>query len=204
MISVGDILSPVSEILNDTDFVRWTKPELLAWINHAASEVVVRRPAAGAKVSTFECQAGAYQQVDAVQVLDVLRNTDGRPISRVERYFLDSADPAWMTGKAGPSRHFSYDDRVPAGFWVYPPAAEGHKLEVLASNAPTVESENDSLDLSPEYLSPVINYVLWRALGKDSEYANGSVAATYYQAFEAALGTQNQVTGAASPNRGMP
>ena len=47
MIAVADVLDRLAILLVDEDFTRWTKPELLGWINDAVSEIIIRRPAAG-------------------------------------------------------------------------------------------------------------------------------------------------------------
>ena len=49
-------------------------------------------------------------------------------------------------------------------------------------------------------MGPLVSYILYRALAKDSEYANGALAAAHFQAFNEALGANNQMTAAASPN----
>jgi len=206
MIAVADIITRAGIVLNDESHVRWTVPELLAWINDAASEVVIRRPMAGAKTEALELAQGTLQTVDAIELMDVIRNLPGgRAIDRTQRYLLDSADPDWysMTPQ-NQVRHFMFDDRYRTQFYVYPPVVAGTEVEVLVARAPEATSESDTLAMAREYLSSILNWVLFRALSKDDEYGNGAVAASYYQAFEAGLGRQNQTSGAVSPNGAQP
>lgn len=206
MISVADIITRAGIVLNDTDHVRWPVAELLAWITDGASEVVIRRPMAGSKIEAMTLVAGVSQTVDAIELMDVVRNLPGgRPIDRTQRYLLDSADPDWYSMKpADQVRHYVFEERNRTHFYVYPPVKEGAEVEVLVARAPQATSEGDTLSMSREYLSSILNWVLFRALSKDSEYGDGAVAGAYYQAFEAGLGQQNQVSAAVSPNGAQP
>jgi hypothetical protein len=51
------------------------------------------------------------------------------------------------------------------------------------------------------YMSPMIDWILYRAYSKDAEYgANEARAQAAYNAFNAALSTKNQVDAAVSPS----
>lgn len=208
-IRAGDILERASIILNDEDFVRWERTELFAWLNDGACELVIRRPAARAVTSAITLVAGTFQKLPdgALQLLDVIRNvkadgSSGRPVRRVDRRLLDDSTPTWQEMKqADAIKHFMFDEASPLTFYVYPPAKAGTKVDALHSAAPpAVAADDDQLDLDRAYIGPLVSYMLYRALSKDSEFANGQVAAAHYQAFMEALGTRNDATNAASPN----
>ena len=203
-IRAGDILQRASIILNDEDFVRWTKDELFAWLNDAACEVVIRRPAARAVTVAITLVAGALQQLPTggIELLDVVRNVGGRSVRRTDRQLLDDAAPDWPTMKqASAIKHYTFDERTPTVFYVYPPAKAGVTVEALYSEAPpAVAADDDLLELDRAYMGPLVSYLLYRALAKDSEFANGTLAAAHFQAFNEALGANNQMTAAASPN----
>ena len=203
-IRAGDVLQRASIILNDEDFVRWTKDELFAWLNDAACEVVIRRPAARAVTVAITLVAGALQQLPTggIELLDVVRNVGGRSVRRTDRQLLDDAAPDWPTMKqASAIKHYTFDERTPTVFYVYPPAKAGVTVEALYSEAPpAVAADDDLLELDRAYMGPLVSYLLYRALAKDSEFANGTLAAAHFQAFNEALGANNQMTAAASPN----
>lgn len=207
-ISVADIDFRLGAILNDEDSIRWTLEERLAWINDAAAEIVIVRPSANCITETVELTEGALQHIpDAgLQLLDVVRNirADGKPgasVRRTDRDSLDDAEPDWYARKvAGTVRHFTYDDRAPRQFYVYPPVIEGAQVELrYSAPPPKVESLDDAVDLPSAYMGPIVSYVLYRALAKDSEYANGAVAAAHLQAFNAAMGARNEIGIAVGP-----
>ena len=209
MIAVADVLARVGLILNDVDYVRWTKPELFGWINDAAGEIVIRRPPAGAKTAAITLVEGVSQSLpaDSHLLMDVVRNLpNGRRITVAERHRLEESVPNWYgMNPSNVIRHYSYEDRNPQQFYVYPPAVAGAMVEaVIAAIPPKITDESASLELGAEYIGPIVSYVVYRALLKDSEYANGQVAIAHFQAFSEALGTNTQVSLDASPTRAKP
>lgn len=209
MIAVADVLARVGLILNDVDYVRWTKPELFGWINDAAGEIVIRRPPAGAKTAAITLVEGVSQSLpaDSHLLMDVVRNLpNGRRITVAERHRLEESVRNWYgMNPSSAIRHYSYEDRNPQQFYVYPPAVAGAMVEaVIASIPPKITDESASLELGAEYIGPIVSYVVYRALLKDSEYANGQVAIAHFQAFSEALGTNTQVSLDASPTRAKP
>lgn len=199
-ISVGDVLRRVSIVLQDDEHVRWPQEELLLWLNDAASEIVIRRPAARSITQEITLTEGVRQSLPegAVQLLDVTRNVPGRPISRVMRRLLDDQYPDWYTQpvtRTKDIKHYTLEDVNPTQFYVYPPAREGMKVEAMFSQTPpAVTSDADTIDLDRAYMGPLVSYILYRAMAKDSEYANGALSAAHFQAFNEAIIVQNQVS----------
>lgn len=210
MIPASDVITKVGFLLIDSQHVRWTVPELIGWINEAMGAILTRRPAAFARRSIQELVAGSVQTIPtgSAMLLDVVRNitaanTPGEAIRRTDRQLLDDSDPNWHTSKPKAAvKQYTYDDRTPQIFYVYPPVVDGVKVEVLEAALPaTIDSEGDSLDIGAEYLEAVTNYVCYRCNSKDSEFSSPSAAVAFYQAFESALGIKSQTQAAASPNQ---
>lgn len=207
-IRAGDVITRAQLVLNDNEppYVRWEQPEMFGWLNDAACEVVIRRPAARAVTGQIALVAGTMQNLPdgGLELLDVVRNVGGRSVRRTDRQLLDDSAPDWHNTKQSSTvRQFTFDERTPTVFYVYPPAKAGAQIEALYSEAPPeVVAEDDELDLDRAYIGPLVSYILYRALAKDSEFANGALAAAHFQAFNEALGANNQSTAAASPNVG--
>lgn len=200
---VSDVLSRVSIILNDEDFVRWPKEELIDWLNDGAAEIVIRRPSAHAVTESVPLVAGVLQALPdgGIQLLDIPSTTDGYAVRRTDRQLLDDQYPGWRRAKASRTKHYTYDERTATAFYVYPPAVAGASVELFYSLPPAaVASDTDTLDLDRVYLSPLVSFILYRALSKDSEYADGALAVAHYSAFGDALGQQNETSAAVSPN----
>lgn len=199
-ILVSDIFRRAAIVLNDDEYVRWTQDELFLWLNDAAGEIVIRRPAARSITSDLSLIEGPIQHLPegGIQLLDVVRNKPGRPIGRIKRLLLDAQFPDWYdlpTSRTKAIKHYSFEDVAPTQFYVYPPAKAGMVVEGQYSEAPPAVSDPaDMLDLDRAFVGPLVSYILYRALAKDSEYANGALSAAHFQAFNEALVAQNQVS----------
>lgn len=194
-IAVADIDRRIGIVLHDTNRIRWTAAERLDWINDGAAEIVIRRPPARTVVETLTLTAGARHSIADGVLVDVLRNAGGRSISRVDRGELDALEPDWYSARAQSTvKHFCFDDRQPTVFYTYPPVVADTQVEVARAAAPPLVTtiDSDNLDLDRIYMGPLVSYVAYRALSKDSEYANGVQAATHFQAFQAAIGVRNE------------
>lgn len=199
-IPVSDLLRRFRTIMLDQKSVRWSIVEAIDWMNDGASEIVLRRPAARAVTERIQMLAGTFQRAGdgAAQVLDVVRNIgiDGRPgrsIRIADRQQIDDHDPNWHRKRAAPTRHYMIDERSPTTFYVYPPAVEGAMVEMLVSKpAPKVTAESDTIDIRPEFINAILNWMMYRAHSKDSEYSQGGTAALHYQAFTDAIGAPSQ------------
>lgn len=197
---VEDLLRRFRTLMMDAKKIRWSEQEAIDWLNDGASEIVLRRPAARAVTEIVEMVAGTYQtcSLDAAQLLDVMRNVtidggSGKAIRIADRQQIDDVEPDWHRKRQGITRHYMVDERSPTSFYVYPPAAQGARVETLVSKPPPkVEAATDTLDLRPEFLNAVINWMLYRAHTKDSEYSQGALAGLHYQAFTDAIGAPAQ------------
>ncbi len=194
-IPVSDLTRRLGEMMNDAAHERWTVIELIDWANDAATEIVLRRPAARTVTETLTLVAGAKQEASegTAQVLDIVRNVKannmGTAVSIVDRQAMNAISPNWYFDRPGPARHYMIDERSPTSFWVWPPAVAGAQVEALvAKPPPKVYAESDMLDMRPEFMGAIVNWMLFRCHTKDSEYSQGNVAMLHYQAFADAIG----------------
>ena len=212
-IEVADMLSRVSYLLNDEDMIRWTQAERIDWGNEAMAAIINRRPDAFAARAIVPLIGGTYQTIPetSTMLLDVVRNigadgaTPGRAIRRSDRQLLDDSDPDWHTvTPRAQVRQFTFDDRVPTVFYVYPPAITGTQVELIVAQLPdpitSTDSEGD-YELGPEYAEALVNYICYRARSKDSEEGSIPDASAFYAAFSAALGEKGSASTATSPNQ---
>jgi hypothetical protein len=219
---VIDIIRRVEYVLQDTN-VRWPRLELQSWVNESYLAITLLRPDANSSAGTLTCVAGTRQSLasdfpEALRLLDVTRNmatTSTKKVVRlVSRAVLDDQRPGWH-GETGSVniQHYTFDARQPKEFFVYPPATTSAQLEVVYSTAPTAHTLTEA-ELDPDsgsaeviklddiYMSPIIDWVLYRAYSKDAEYgANEQRAAASYQAFNAAIGAKSQVDSSSTPQR---
>jgi hypothetical protein len=217
-VKVIDVIRRVEDVLQDSN-IRWPRTELQNWLNESYLAITLLRPDANAKTGSFTCVAGTRQRItdefpSALRLLDVTRNLAGnyKVIRLVSRSVLDDQRPSWHaeTGTAN-IQHYTFDPRQPKEFFVYPPATTDAELEVIYTDSPGAHSLTES-ELDPDtgsseviklddiYMSPMIDWVLYRAYSKDAEYgSNEQRAAAAYQAFNAAIGAKAQTDSAVSP-----
>lgn len=211
MIAVSDIAARVAYLLIDPSHIRWQMEELVAWINESAGAILTRRPAAFARRNVVSLSEGTLQNIpeNGSILIDIVRNigqdgvTPGKVIRRIDRQAIDDSDLDWHTAsKKTAVAQYTYDDRMPRIFYVYPPVVAGTKVELMDSALPSLVSGiEDQFDINAEYMEAVVNYVCYRCNTKDSEFASPALAISFYQAFETALGIKNQTQVAASPNQ---
>lgn len=197
------ILGKAQTIIQDTTGVRWPQTELLGWLNDGQREVCILRPDACTKIASIALVAGTKQTLpaDGIMVIEVLRNmgaagtTAGNAIRKVPRQVLDGQVPGWHAATATASvQHYTTEIRAPKNFYVYPPSTGSTQVEVLYAAAPTDAALVSSvIGIDDIYSNCLIDYVLYRAYSKDTEYAgNAERAMLCRKAFENTLGLKAQ------------
>ena len=212
-IAVVDVLGRVNTQLRDPGFIRWTKPELLGYLNDAVRAVALKRPDATASIIPFTCAAGVKQQLpDSVyQLIDIVGQDTGRAIVSADRVTLDTADPMWRTTTGEDTAEaWLYNPALPQYFMLYPGVAEGTGLELAVSLYPT-EIELDDLDdedpvtmpINDIFVNPVVDWCLYRAFSKDAPGQDDNLAKQHLQNYNDAMGIKNKVDKAGAQARAV-
>lgn len=210
----SELLTRAGDILQDQTSVRWAQAELLRYLNDGRRELAIHRPDIYSFSTLLVLVAGTKQTIpsDGNRFLDAVRNvtsggTIGRAVRITEREILDAQLPDWHTETASTAiKHFMFDERSPKLFYVYPPAAAAHQLEIVYSKSPVDIASGDVASTSALtgediYSGTLLDYILYRAFSKDSEYAgNLQRAGVHYQMFAGSLGIGNRKRYATSPN----
>ena len=210
----SEVLTRAGDILQDTTNVRWALAELLRYMNDGRRELAIHRPDIYSTSTVMALVAGTKQTIpsDGNRFLDAVRNVSaagavGRSVRITERETLDAQLPEWHTeGVSTTLKHFMFDERSPKVFYVYPPAAAAHQLEIVYSKSPIdilIGDVASSSALTGEdiYAGALLDYILYRAFSKDSDYAgNMQRAGSHYQMFAGTLGIGNRKRYATSPN----
>jgi len=203
------IVDKARRILQDTTSggTRWLDNELLGWINDSQREIVLLKPNAYSSVEDLQLAEGTKQSLPAtgLMLLSIVRNTNGRVVRRVDRNILDSENPDWHAAASSPTvEHYTFDEDAPDTFWVYPPQPSTGfgTVELIYAKSPAdLGSLATAITLNDIYSNVVLDYVLYRAYSKDTDYAgNQQRAVNHYQAFNAALGVRTQIDVTSSPN----
>lgn len=203
----SSLIDEATNLLQDIGNVHWTRPELLRYLNQAQVQVVSVRPDANSVTQELTLVQGARQTLPSggIQVLDVIRNVNGRAITLKSREIIDSINLNWLSlSSSSAIKHYMVDQRDPKSFYVYPPAQLNSKVEVLFSMLPTSIAETDPI-FNALYANQILDWILYRAYSKDAESAADlGKAAVYRDSFYASLGVKTQTDLAFDPARSQP
>jgi len=202
-VTAQTIIDKASVQLIDLANIRWTRSELLAWLNDGMRQIVLIQPSASSTTVSKKLDAGTRQSLPTGGwlLLQMYRNmgttgtTPGRAIRIVSRELLDNFNPNWHTATAAAEvRNYIYDTQDQTAFYVYPPNTGTQYVELNYSAQPTnLTSESEVIPIFDIYQSALVDYILYRACSKDAEYAPGlQLAQGYLATFVAAVGGKAQ------------
>ncbi len=206
-IKVESLIDDAAFMLTDEGNTRWSKDALLGWFNQGQRALVSRRPDTLPVNAEFTCAAGVKQAIPdtGVRLMNVVRNIGGRGISKVEKQFLDYHVPDWYNAdQSDRVQHFVFDERDPKTFYVYPPAEDELKLEIVYSKSPAAAAIADiastNIEVDDVWANAILEYMLHRAWSKDAEDA-GNLARSreHLQNFRIAIGEITEADAATSP-----
>jgi len=185
-------------LLSDLGFTGWTTSELHQWITDALRDIAGVKPDAFSATVTHALVAGTRQTLPsgAFILLDVIRNmgedtaTPGRVPRIIARDKFDTQNPSWHTATASSTVRFVMFDMVDQKtFYVSPPQpATPGSLDIVAAFQPTaITAGTDQITLDETWIPAIVNYVMFRALSKDSTKGEPQIAMAYFGAFNAQL-----------------
>ena len=210
------VLAQVRYSLNDPSAATWSdSTHLIPALNDALRALVSVRPDAASTTAVKLLSSGTQQSIptDGTRLLRVIRNagedglsSTGRAIRRVSLDTLDASMPTWH-GAAGQAeiREYSYDERVPREFWVYPPVAASPTIGVVLTYVKTLTAITATSDTFPvdEFYAPAVEaFMLYRLMGGDDESSpNYQAAQAQFAAFQTLLGLKSGGDSAMSARR---
>ena len=208
MASITDaktIIDKASILLNDADLTRWTASELLGWLNDAQLEIATLVPNSNTVTSSLLLQSGPIQGApsNAIRIIEFIRNTGvggvtpGAAIRQIERKNLDRYLPGWSNDTPATAVvHAMYDaEDNNAVFYVWPPQTSVPQyIELTYSVIPVIianATAGAKITIADYYANALLDYILYRAFGKDSDSANQAARSQeHYKMFAAAIGAK--------------
>lgn len=216
-VKVIDLINRAEEILQDTTNVRWSQQTLLNYLNDGQREIVLFRPDANPVNASFTLVADSAKQSlpsAALRLLSIYRNSNptSKPITNIERRVLDDQIEDWHGTTGTNVEHYVYDPLDPKVFYVYPhTTASDATIEIVYSSAPTditisdFSSSTTVISLDDVYANAILDFMLYRAYQKDTEYAGDlQRSGVYLQSFQNSLGIKNQVDAGSTPRPSTP
>lgn len=213
-IVASTIINKAATQLLDQGNTRWTRTELLGWLNDGQRQITLMSPQSTNKVSTVKLAVGTRQTIpaDGWRLLEVVRymgkdgTTPGRATRLISRELLDAYKPKWHAApKTDAPINFLFDDQDQTAFYVFPPNTGNGYVEMNYSPVlADLLNEAATISLSDIYQTTLLDYMLYRANSKDAEYAPGLQLATgYLTTFLGALQIREKNDKDNSPNAGL-
>lgn len=209
-LTAASVITRVRELLVDTGTSpRWTDAELLRHLSDAQRAIARASPDTVQKVAVVQLVDGTRQALpaDGESLLTVTRNmgasgaTPGRAVRIIRRDIIDDQNPMWHADpKATQIYNYIYDPTDSTAFFVYPPSNGVGHIEISYCYIPTeLNVTTDALDVDDLYVTPLTDYVMFRALQKDADFAAGMQRAQMHlQAFLAFMSADAET--ALNPN----
>ena len=197
-ISARDLVRRVAVQLVDEGNVNWSEPELAAWLQEGVNALAQLRPDLFTRTTEVEVEQGAAKQqlpekaTRVTRVLTVRRGEDGVPqaLTRFDPVTLSAISPNWYAVKGRPRQFATTADQT--RFWLYPiPDRSDYRAEVEAVVVPEIptpaewadEEADDTFEVDSRFERALVDYMLYRALDKDSDGSSPERAQARYQAF---------------------
>lgn len=205
MLTVQDVLQRVTILLEDDAEDIWDRDELVTWLNDAVLSLVNKKPDAYVKRSVVSLVEGTYQTLpeDGMMLVHVVRDMGThKSITGLPLDILDDQHPSWRQPVLSSNvLHYTYSDKDPKHYEVYPSVADGVQIEIDYGALPeNVSVDTDTIPIGKEYLNVLVDWVLYRAYSKDDESADLSKATMHLHAFMNALGLKVTTQQAIIPN----
>ncbi|KYN88900.1 hypothetical protein ATY37_14940 [Vibrio cidicii] len=187
-ITVKNLIDRISRDLIDLRNVRWSRPELIDFMNDAIAAIVIRRPDLSRATAVVATSSNTVAlPADAYQILAV-NHIDNVAATFVSINKLNQLYPDWRTTEGAPVC-WTRNELDETTLFLYPAPQAEVNVEVVYSRSLKVTDESAAFPLSEVYEGVVADFVMYRAYNKDSlNPAEGQKAQLHLQAFATALG----------------
>lgn len=194
--TANDMIRRAGAQLDDRGYDAWHASELLDYLNEGLRATLTHIPQAFARTQVVSHQPGTRQQlpVGSAALIRVVRainanGSAGRAAVPFDFNTMSSVAPDWHSAPAAPVRQYAYDPNDPRVYWVYPPAPPGSRAEIEHAPIPPLLGLEDELPIDERLEQALLDYMLYRAYSKDSEYAGeDGRAAMHYAAYLGGVG----------------
>lgn len=209
--TADNVISRVrTQLIDNGSVQRWSDAELLQWLSDGQREIVSYIPDASGQIIDLELIRGTRQMLpeDGILLLELVRNkgadnSAGRSVRLTTRELLDAYNPDWHNSTSSATvQTYVFNSNQPTTFYVYPPNDGTGIVEVSYSALPAeITALTDELGVADMCQGLLVDYVLYRAHLKDSDFAAGQGLAQHYlQRFMAGVDQTPQPGSDEDPN----
>jgi hypothetical protein len=205
--TVRSLLNRAAALLSDKEFVRWEESELLEWLNDGQN-AIARGPATDVYVlrDNISTQQGSVQNMpdDNIRLIEIVKDVaTGHAILQADYAIVDVLAPTWREDNTGTAKNYFYDERNPDQFELYPPQEVDTLIEIVYNAQPPDATITGSITINDDYADCLIDYMVYRALSKDTEDTATETrkADRYFQAFLIGAGFKDAADAMIEPGR---
>lgn len=203
----GPIIDRARVTLIDPFGARWSDADLYKWLSDGQRAIATMAPSSTSVVRPVGLVAGSSQQLpaQASMLLAAYRNTTGRAVRIIERELLDAYRPTWHRDPATAEvTNYMFDPDTPRLFSVYPPNTGEGVLDIQYAIQPAdITMSADVLVIDDIYAVALFDYVMYRALQKDDDFAAGAQADSYHKSFIDLVAKADAMGDTTNPNLNM-
>jgi len=204
-VTVKHIVDMVQDHIQDEDEGSWDSQDLINWYNIGTLTIVGFDPNANSTIQAVKLVSGIKQVIPAggISFLNVIRNmgddgeTPGRTVYPTPLSSLATYYPSYSTETATEAIINAMPDPNDKTVWHnYPPSDGVGYVELEYSRVPTIvvydedgDWETNTVGIKDRYVDALINYILHRAYGKDTDIpGNEDRTKKYYGLFMQSMG----------------
>ena len=189
------VVAILKQYLQDPDGIVWGDVYLNA-VNESLKTIAMLRPDSTANTIELTLVANKYTQfipADGARLLYITRNiATGKPIRLLQREALNELGNLWTPQAVNDIDHYIYDIENPTAFGVFPVPDSALTVELVYSVIPSDIGLSDTAIVPDQYISPVVEYCLYRLYEIETERINRQKAASHLAACYNVLGIKLQ------------
>lgn len=188
---ISELIDQVAAQIVDVNHVRWTRPELLDFLNMGLSSLIIKRPDIARTTATQIADTAKINIPDDAYSIITLNHVNNRAVQFVDINKLNQLNPEWRNDIGAPLL-WTRNELDNESFYLYPAPDQGYEMEVVYAKAIKVESETEDFPIKQIYSSILFDYMIYRAFAKDSEQPGEAEKARYHlMVFKDALGDKD-------------
>lgn len=189
-----DLIARIRLDANDIDADRWQNPHIADMIHEAVCEIFEMRPDKFQKTVIAKLQSGEFQQpccCGKIKSVDALTDSDGVKVADIRPVDFQAASAFGRSRRCRTNLPTEYMIDSENKFFVNPPVMPNQTVYARINCA--IKPENID-DLDCEMRGAVLDYVLYRLYGTETESATSMQKSMHHRtAFYEKLGLHNKI-----------
>jgi len=187
-----DIARPIINDINPAAY-RWSDADLTQYGNDALDAICEVMPQLFYKLAEITCITDTPNQqfsvADNKKFIGLLNVKGGNVINKTTVEMLDAFKQGWRSAASATATDWAPADDDPNRFYIYPPAPVSQVVVGKYVSIPQEYAISDTHILDNTYTPPIAEYIISRALDRQTDGGDPQLADKHLARFYAMLGT---------------